>query len=386
MPSPTPPAACEALPRVSPTAGRRPRAAAAMGLACLVALGCRSLSYDEPDEPPRPPTSAATASAAAAAEDESWSALANAAQRSLREGDLDEAEQQFLACIAATDELGDRDVRRLASLALPARLAERHQANADWEGAARITDAVLAEAQGGNAFPLDAWSHALQTRLEIDRLHQGPEAQLELARQIAEIHLGPIGDATIAEVTLRQRVGRLLAEHGETAAAATQLGWAARAAEQMLRLGLDDRLALLFEAAALSERAGDPTTADFLLREAVELALRSAPESLSAASALNQRGWFLVEQGRPHAALEPLEQAAAIVREESASPGLTAATLDSLAVALHRAGRLDEAAAVFDEALAAREGATPEERAALSMLDDHKAALERDRAGDEAGS
>lgn len=360
------------------------RTAAALLLACAAAAGCRSLSYEEPDAPP-PPTAprSAAATTAAAADENPWSAHANAGRDALRHGDLDKAEEEFLLCMAATEGFGDRDVRRLASLAIPAALAERHNLGGRYDDAARITDAVLAESQGGAVFPLHAWAFALQTRLEIERIQRGPEAELALARRIAEIHLGPIPEATPLEVSLRQQVGRLLAANGDLASAATQLGWAARAARPMLRLALGERLALLYEAADVSVAAGDPTTADFLLREAVELAQKSAPGTLEEVSALNQRGWFLVEQDRPEQALTLLEAARDIVAEEAMPAALTAATLDSLAVALHRSSRLDEASAVLDQALAAREAASAEDRARLSALDDHRAALDRDRSAAE---
>jgi hypothetical protein len=351
----------------------------ALAIALGAGFGCQSMSYEEPDAPPPTPRSyAPTTSSKAAGRDESWSSHANAARAALQQGELEEAEAEFIACMAATEEFDDRDVRRLTSLAIPAALVERRQADGDFDGATRIMDAVLAESQGGVAFPLDAWAQPLQTRLEVVRIQQGPEAELELARRIAEIHLGPLTDATIAEVRLRQQVAGVIGASGDFAAAATQLGWAARAAEPMLRLSIDERLALLYEAAEASARADDPTASDFLLREAVELAKRSAPDSLAEASALNQRGWFLVEQGHTHQSLPLLEAAARIVREQDAAPALEAATLDSLAVALHRAGRLEEASAVLDEAFEARAAATPEERAPLSVLDEHRASLDRD--------
>ncbi len=349
-------------------------------LVALLAVGCRSLFRDDPETttvPPRTAKSAAITPTTTTGE-ETWSALANAAQDAMQRGELEASEELYLSCMAATESFADLDVRRRASLAIPSRLAERYQAAGDWEGAARITNAVLAEAQGGMAFPLEAWAEALLTRLEIERIQEGPEAELETAQQIAEIHFGPADEATIGEITLRQAVGRLLAAHEDDAAAAAQLGWAARAAEHVLRIDIADRLALLFEAAALSQRAGDLTTADFLLREAVELAQRSAPGTLVEGSALNQRGWFLVEQGRPHAALVPLEQAADIARSTDEDAVLRAAIFDSLAVALHRDGRLEDASKALDEAMRARDEATPEQRAALSMLDAHRASLDHD--------
>lgn len=356
-------------------------------LASFTAPGCRSLSYEEPDAPPVPPPRAtpkvtgspsSTTSTSRAAPADTWSAHANAARMALREGDLEESEREFMATIAATAQYPPRDVRRLTALAIPTALVERLQASERHADAARVMDAVLAESQGGQPFPLDAWAPALETRLDLARVDGGPTAELELAARIAEIHLGPFSDATLTEVTLRQRVGRLLAANTDDAAmAATQLGWAARAAEPMLRLPLAERLALLYEAAEFSRRADDPTTSDFLLRDAVDLARTSDPRGVATAEALNARGWFLLEQGRPHVALPLLEESAAILASRESPAVIDAAVLDSLALALLRVGRPGDAAVVIDQALTARARCTPEEQAQLSELDDHQRDIER---------
>ena len=335
---------------------------------------CKSLSYSEPDAPPQPPHVEKPA-AAETTPALTWSQYANQAREALRVGDLEAAESNFLASLSATAVYGDRDVRRKTALANPARLVEAYQASGQLADAERITDAVLAEAQGSKPFPLEAWTGALSHQLDLARDGQGPESELERAQRIAEIHLGPLRDATVEEVALRQRVGRILAGAGDLETASTQLTWAAHACRPLLRMPLDDRIELQYDASEAAKLIGDLTSAEFLLRDALELARGGGHDGAREAAALNQLGWFLVEQDHVRQALPLLEEARSLVDQAGTPPGLRAATLDSLAVALHRAGQLEEANEVFALAIAARDASSPEEQASMASIDAHWAAL-----------
>jgi tetratricopeptide (TPR) repeat protein len=364
----------------------RPLSFALVGpaLALCLVVGCTSLSYEEPDAPPKPPHAIGSYKTTDTQATD-WSQLATNARTELRMGDLAGAERDYLASIAATEAFGPRDVRRQTALANPARLVEAYQAAGQGEAADQLTDAVLAEAQGAKPFPLDAWALALEAQLDGAGAEGGADSELDRARRIAEIHLGPLQGATPAEVQLRRRVGLLLAAAGEPDAARAQLGWAARAAQPMRRLPLADRLDLQFEAANAAALAGDPTSAELLLEAALELA-RDAGDDLQTAVAANQLGWFWVEQDRIEQAVPLLEEARDLLRAAGAPPGIRAATLDSLAVALHRAGRLDEADAVFAEAVAERDVATLEDQAELESIDAHWAELRADRSAQSEAS
>ena len=340
--------------------------------------GCTSLSYEEPDTPPQPPRVETIVSSADDTAAATWSDSATAARDALRVGDLEAAEQSYMASLAATADLPERDVRRQTALANPARLVEAYQRAGRVDDAGRVTDAVLAEAQGARAFPLDAWTPALETWLDEAREAGGAELETEHARRIAEIHLGPLQGATPGEVELRARVGRLLAEAGDLESARNQLVWAARASRPMLRIPLEARLDLHYEAADVATEAGDAPAAELVLRAALELARGGGTEGPQLVGALNQLGWFLTEQGHHEEALALLEEARRRLDAETTPPALRAATLDSLAVAQHRSGQLEAADETFALAVAAREATSPEVQAALVSIDLHWDALRAD--------
>ena len=353
-----------------PGRSSRCRSAAIAWLTLAVAAsGCAGLSY--PEEPPPRAAEPQSAAPTPAAGTNAWISHSRNGHEALRLGQLEIAEESFVAALTAASKLRPGDARQRAALGNLVRLAAMYQRGQRFEDAARLTAIVLAESRAGRRPDFETTVPVLLTQgRHLER--SGRRADAVVLYEFAASLEPPRGAVTATQLELRRRLANAYVASQRLEEAAPLLESLLAGAEQRHGPESPATAQLWADLARLRVAQQDYPAAEQSYLRAVELRAAIAPASLELARLENELAQFYLGRQR-HREAEPLARKALERLEELGDPGAAlAATLDTLATAEAGMGELDAAERHYRRAIEEREKADPAaRRELLSVLENY---------------
>jgi tetratricopeptide (TPR) repeat protein len=357
---------------------RRPGAVriAAVLLACTGAA-CSSLSYPDPAEAPGDATGTVQTHVAPPHDPQAWVDLSAAGRDAMRARDQAAAEEAYVAALAETAAFPIHDVRVRAALGNVVHVAEAYQREERWSDAQRLLDLVARNAEAGRLADFRVASPALVRQGDHHRRTGDLDAAVTSYETALALY-GATDPAVIDErLDLLWRLGNTCVDVGRPEDAEPHLLAVLRGVQS--RRGPDSLAAsrVGIDVGEMYRALGDYAAAEQAYARA--LAIQESAIGGSREYALNQNGlaWVYVEAGRLEDAVQwAKESLARLDAEQMAGPALIA-TLDTLATAESRLGRVADARAHFARAVSHYDAADPATRARLADLLDHYAEFQR---------
>lgn len=353
---------------------------AAIGLACTGAA-CSSLSYPEPAEAPGDATGDVQTHVALPHDPHAWVDLSATGRDAMRARDWAAAEEAYGAALAETATFPIHDVRVRSALGNVVHVAQAYQREERWSDAQRLLDLVTRNAGAGRLADFRVAGPALVRQGDHHRRAGDLDAAITCYETALRLY-GATDPAVVDErLDLVRRLGNTYVAAGQPQDAEPHLLAVLRGVQS--RHGPDSLAAsrVGVDVGEMYRALGNYAAAEQAYRRALAIQESAIGESLE--YALNQNGlaWVHVEAGRLEDAVQwATDSLARLDAEQTAGPALIA-TLDTLATAEARLGRVADARAHFARALSHYDAADPATRARLADLLDHYAEFQR-RIGD----
>ncbi len=357
----------------------RPRlasAAAALVAASLAGAGCGSLSYPErgpePSDPAQPQSHVATTTDRSA-----WVSFSADGRNAMRVRDYAAAEESYLAALAETGGFPVHDVRVRTALGNVLRLARIRQARGEWTDADRLIDQVVRQAERGRLAAFESAAPVLTAQAEHHLALGDPQTAITLYETGLTLYGVHDPALVLTRLDMQSRLGRAYLDAGRPDEAAPHLLSVLTATQS--RFGPESLHAarVRIDVAAMREAQGDFTAAerDYLL--ALTIQERENGGSLEHAVDENRLAWLYLEHDRIPEAERHANASVELLTKLGVSGPNMVASLDTLATAETRRGKVEQAGAHFAQALALYDELDDIYRGELVVLLDHYAELAR---------